>query len=685
MAATLPEETAANHSRFRLEVSPLDGLGAEVESFATEPIRPCADVAWSVVVRIQGHPPLDALVHAPARLDCHHAGRRLGLGGRIRRVQDLGPGEQAGQRRLCLLVHSPLAALAEHEDARVFVERSPREVIEQLLTEQAITEADLEWKAGDNGGKRPLVLQYRENDLDLIRRLAARCGWLFAFADRPGELPLRMADSLAELVDEEESVSLAFRPASGQVAAGEAVLRLGMHEGELPDVIHVADDRHERGGVRVEASHEAGHAGSPGRRHYGSGALDPGEADDEARHRHAGEAGAVRGLEITTDCCALRPGILVRLGGIPGMDAETPWRVVQVCHQGDQRAGLEGGGDQVDPGYQNRAWLVAADLDWRPPWPENPVPPGKLTARVAGDSEQVACIDEQGRYRVRFDFDRETPEGADPSSPVHRLQPYGGGDGGMHLPLKPGVLVTVDFINGDPDRPVIAGALPDAAHPSPVTADNPHHHCLRTEGGNELLLDDQPEAPRILLRTAEGEALKLEAGEHGPQAALESPQGDLSLDAGGSIHVEAASDIQFDAGSDMTVQVGGEFKLSTQEGDIHTTAAGEYSIRAEERLALESSEDEIHCQAETELAIESALGLSLHALDGNVNLVAEEDGLEFYSEGGLSLVSGESVLVENDEASIHIDAEGNIALRAGEITLDADDIRDQGSGSIEDN
>ncbi len=49
------------------------------------------------------------------------------------------------------------------------------------------------------------------------------------------------------------------------------------------------------------------------------------------------------------------------------------------------------------------------------------------------------------------------------------MQPYGGKREGMHFPLRKGTEVLLAFIDGDPDRPVIAGAVPNPETPSVVT------------------------------------------------------------------------------------------------------------------------------------------------------------------------------------------------------------------------
>lgn len=62
-------------------------------------------------------------------------------------------------------------------------------------------------------------------------------------------------------------------------------------------------------------------------------------------------------------------------------------------------------------------------------------------------------------------------------------QPFAGPGYGMHLPLRRGTEVLVAFANGDPDRPIIVGALYNATSPSPVVGANATRHQIRSSSG----------------------------------------------------------------------------------------------------------------------------------------------------------------------------------------------------------
>ena len=86
------------------------------------------------------------------------------------------------------------------------------------------------------------------------------------------------------------------------------------------------------------------------------------------------------------------------------------------------------------------------------------------------------------------------PPGAHaPSRPVRMAQHHAGENYGTHFPLRPGTEVIVGFIDGDPDRPIIVGAVPNPIKPSPVDSRNATVHRVRTASGITIDIQDGSE------------------------------------------------------------------------------------------------------------------------------------------------------------------------------------------------
>src|SRR6185312_2693991 len=140
----------------------------------------------------------------------------------------------------------------------------------------------------------------------------------------------------------------------------------------------------------------------------------------------------------------------------------------------------------------------SAAVKYRPPMvTPKPTTNGVESATVVGPPGEEIHTDEFGRVRVHFHWDRESRMDDNSSCWIHVSQPWGGtGYGGISLP-RIGQEVLVDFLGGDPDRPVIVGRvytnlqktpykLPDNKTQSGWRSNSSPH----TGGYNELMFED---------------------------------------------------------------------------------------------------------------------------------------------------------------------------------------------------
>ncbi|HAT3626112.1 TPA: type VI secretion system tip protein VgrG [Morganella morganii] len=138
---------------------------------------------------------------------------------------------------------------------------------------------------------------------------------------------------------------------------------------------------------------------------------------------------------------------------------------------------------------------------YRPPQTiSKPVTHGPQTALVVGPEGETVWTDEYGRVKVRFLWDRYG-QNTDADSCWIRVGQSWAGDnyGGIYIP-RVGQEVIVDFLHGDPDRPMIIGSLYNNVTPPPwdLPANRTQSGLIsRTIGGgktnyNGIRFDDKP-------------------------------------------------------------------------------------------------------------------------------------------------------------------------------------------------
>ncbi|HDX2927426.1 TPA: type VI secretion system tip protein VgrG, partial [Escherichia coli] len=105
----------------------------------------------------------------------------------------------------------------------------------------------------------------------------------------------------------------------------------------------------------------------------------------------------------------------------------------------------------------NQLEVIPADRTWRPRLQSKPKVDGPQSAIVTGPAGEEIFCDEHGRVRVKFHWDRYNPATEASSCWVRVSQAWAGpGFGNLAIP-RVGQEVIVDFLNGDPDQPIIMG------------------------------------------------------------------------------------------------------------------------------------------------------------------------------------------------------------------------------------
>ncbi|MBW2739498.1 MAG: type VI secretion system tip protein VgrG, partial [Deltaproteobacteria bacterium] len=159
-----------------------------------------------------------------------------------------------------------------------------------------------------------------------------------------------------------------------------------------------------------------------------------------------------------------------------------PYVLVSVNHGAIEPVG--GSGQEPGQSYANRFTCIPFDVPYRPPrLTPKPVVEGAQTAIVVGPAGEEIYPDEHGRVKVQFHWDREGTNDENSSCWIRVSQIWAGaGWGAMQIP-RIGHEVIVDFLEGDPDRPIITGrvyhgtnkppySLPDEKTKSTIKSDS---------------------------------------------------------------------------------------------------------------------------------------------------------------------------------------------------------------------
>ena len=182
-------------------------------------------------------------------------------------------------------------------------------------------------------------------------------------------------------------------------------------------------------------------------------------------------------------------------------NANGAYVLTSISHVAQQGVGVGGNAADGDSHYSNVFTCIPFALPFRPlcSTPE-PFVHGSHTATVVGPAGEEIFTDKYSRVKVQFHWDRQGKNDADSSCWVRVGTPWAGKQWGMiHIP-RIGQEVIVDFLEGDPDQPIIVGSVYNAEQMPPYKLpDNKTQSGIKSRsslhGGaddfNELRLEDK--------------------------------------------------------------------------------------------------------------------------------------------------------------------------------------------------
>jgi type VI secretion system secreted protein VgrG len=431
--------------------------------------------------------------------------------------------EERGLSTYELTIVPTLWLLTQRRNYRIFQQVSEIDMVTTILGEWSIAPV---LRLTGSYKPREYRVQYGESDFAFISRMLEDAGVSFFFEPSGEDTTLVLSDAPQAGEARELAVPYRENPTTADrdhvtKVMSEQQIRPGRYTVRDYDTRLPADYPLKAGAKSVGASVEdrlevfeyqpgaflfggAAGGGTPTADDRGTARSDEREAQRIAERRLDAQRGARRSCRFETSASDLGPGVVF----VISEHARADFAAARLLVIGSTHSGTS-----LDSWVQ-RCEARFADTPFRPAH-DTPKPKtaGVECATVVGPPGEEIHTDEFGRVRVAFHWDRESKADQNSSCWIHSSQPWGGaGYGGTALP-RVGQEVIVDFLAGDPDRPIITGRVYTNQQKTPYTL--PHNKTQSglksssspaTGGYNELMFEDA--AGRELVRMQAEKDLK---------------------------------------------------------------------------------------------------------------------------------------------------------------------------------
>ncbi|MCA9707562.1 MAG: type VI secretion system tip protein VgrG [Myxococcales bacterium] len=681
----------------------------------------------------------EQLLGASARLEIDRRDVARSVCGVIERVDYIGVNVD---RKLALRLHvvPALRLLEQQVGCRVFQDRTVPEILTEVLEAglapfgRQLDASGLSTDAADYP-KRDYCVQFRESTLDFVSRLMEEDGITYFFHTEGDKEQLVLVDQSAdepnasfpevEIIDPDGDGLVPVLATDPQLYDRETLRHFDWCQGLQPNQVVVRSFNWKAfdPGQALETSAPAEAPDAP-RRHYvyteqrkvvdeKAGAEPTSSFDGTAIDEAA--ADAPRRLQLLQRQTQLGRGRSNVINFAPGSRftvddfslmhlEQLEFLLTRVTHQGDN-PGVEHSDGSEGTLYDNAFECIPVANGYRPRR-STPQPRvlGPQTATVTGGEE--IHTDKHGRIKVRFHWDEHSPLDGSSSCWVRVAQTWAGPSWGSLFIPRVGMEVVVEFLDGNPDRPLVTGCVYNSANPPPYAL--PGEKTKSTiksnsspggDGFNELRFEDAAGSEEVFLHaqkdlnevigndmsTSVGHDQSLSVGNDRSKDVTGHETNDIhkdrstTIDGSEYVHIKGSLNMIVDGGANK----GKATDPSPLGGGLAVT--GEYNVSATSKLTLTVGNSKIemdtsHISIQTTAQIKLKVGGSeiimvpaqIDAKSATVIVSGGDAASVLKLDGAADLKGGSQVLAH--KGGSHLKLDGTAEMKGSTATVEGEGV-----------
>lgn len=369
--------------------------------------------------------------------------------------------------------------------SRIFQDLSVLDVLDKVFSDYGGL-PDYKVRVSKRPPPETYIVQYDESDLNFISRMLERHGLFYYFEHRADGHTLIISDDSAdsEFCPPQQNHAVVNYNAGDHIDAEDNITALSAYRNFQPSAVALNTFKYtDPYGLQYveqptiaqqgEVPRLTVYRGNPAYTH-----KDKEAGNQDAQHLMEAYEWQAKLFVAQSECRGMEVGRTFKLANHFWFESADDGDFLVVGMQVDARNNLRMG-DNAAEGvdvYKNTLTLIRRKIPYRPVREHSkPVMKGPQTATVVGPPGQEIYTDKHGRIKLQFPWDLEGRHNESSSCWVRVSQPWAGkGWGTLAIP-RIGQEVIVDYIEGDPDRPVCTGRLFNTAQGIPMNMPDGAH------------------------------------------------------------------------------------------------------------------------------------------------------------------------------------------------------------------
>lgn len=588
--------------------------------------------------------------------------------------------------------------LTRSADCRIYQNQKIQDIVKKVFDDFGFS--DYEFNLTGTYPQREYVVQYRETAFNFVSRLLEEEGIYFFFKHEDGKHTMMIVDAPSAHEAAEGAATVVYKPNDGTSMSFDRVWEWMVEKRYFPGKASLTDFEFKTPSTPllkdattvVEFSNidKFNWYDYPG----GYFAAADGETLSKIRMEEFEAQHAVS--RAKGDARALFAGAKFALTEFPldAVNMDYVCTASSFSAQGDDFS-TGGGGDDEDTFEITFSAIPAATQFRTPRTTPRPRVGGPQTAIVVGTSGEEIYTDEFGRVKVHFHWDRYDESNENSSCWIRVSHPWAGKKWGFVFLPRIGQEVIVDFLEGDPDRPIITGRVynQECAVPYELPANKTISTMKSSttkggEGFNEIRFDDDKENEVLFIHAQKNMHVrvlndKFETIENDHHTMVKNDSFTLIEN---NRHTEVSNDSKEKVGNDFNLDIGGKSATAIAgsmslkvDGDVIEVFAGDHSETTSGQLSVKA--DTIVLEAGTNITLKvggSTIAIDSSSIniqttnftitaDGKIAMTASGNG-EFKASGTLNCEASGAATFKGGSAAT-LDGGGSATIKGGSIAI----------------